>query len=734
MTKNMSKIRTSRRIKYLLVFVTIVLVVMMFPKGESIEFEVDINSIWLEDDLIASMPYEILKDPLIFEREKAAAANSVHQIFVKDDNIPSMVNDSIKSYNEFIISIMDSDIFLKNQQGVSKSFLSENSYLALRNIRRRESILASNGEYKMSDIFISGYDIISRIYRRGYINVSIEDIEKDSIAVREGKYQKIMSKINYYDANNISEFIEARLRKIIRNDELIISAAKEYISEFIKPNIIVSEKLTNESKQAAISKISQNKGIVNENERIVAKHDRITAEVKNKIDSYRKAKGIDYGFWQSFAQDIGVFLHVSVIFLLLGIYTYLFRKKIYKDNLMILLIFIIILLICLMAYFVSQLNVAGPVEILILLPVVSMMITIIFDSRIGFYTTVVSALLIGGIRSNDYALVVMNIVAGGLAAYTVRDIKNRNQIFRSFFFILLGYLLSIVAFGLESFSSPEQILFHSSFAATNALLSPALTFGLIIFVEKIFGITTDLTLLELSDFNSPLLRDLARNAPGTFNHSMTIGAMVENAADIIGANQILVRIGAYYHDIGKLTSPDGFVENQRNNINLHEALEPSESAKLILGHVSKGIELARKNNIPEEVIDFIPMHHGTLAVSYFYEKAKEKYGEQNVNKDDFRYPGPKPNSKETALLMLADACESAVRAMDDPDVQKVTNMINNIIQIRIDDGQLNESPITLRDIEKIREIFINILIGQHHKRIKYPKQEELENKSAEKKD
>ena len=202
------------------------------------------------------------------------------------------------------------------------------------------------------------------------------------------------------------------MRKNIRNDELIITAAKEYLSYFILPNYNFSEKLTKESRQAAINKISPNKGLVNQNERIVAKHDRITAEVKDKIDSYRKAKGADFGFWQSFAQDAGKFLHVAIIFMLIGIYIYLFRKRIFNDNLMILLILVVILMICLMAFAVSELNVAGPVELLILLPVVSMLLTIIFDSRIGFYTTVISALLIGGIRGNDYALVVMNIVAG----------------------------------------------------------------------------------------------------------------------------------------------------------------------------------------------------------------------------------------------------------------------------------------------------------------------------------
>jgi hypothetical protein len=272
------------------------------------------------------------------------------------------------------------------------------------------------------------------------------------------------------------------------------------------------------------------------------------------------------------------------------------------------------------------------------------------------------------------------------------------------------------------------MLVSTAYAASNALVSPALTFGLIIFVEKIFGITTELTLFELTDFNSPLLKDLANEAPGTFAHSMTIGSMVENAAIRINANPILARVGAYYHDIGKTIKPNGFIENQLNNINVHEQLTPKESIDIIKEHVLGGIELGKKHKLPQEIIDFIPMHHGTMAINYFYEKAVESFGKENVNKDDYRYPGPKPNTRETALLMLADATESAVRSMDEPTPEKIENYINNLFDMRIKDGQLNESPLTFRDIHKIKESFLNILISQHHKRIKYPKQEELEKK------
>lgn len=734
MSTTSDKIKTSRRIRILLTLVSIILIVLMFPQGESIESEVDVNSIWIEDDLIASTSFEILKDQLEYEREKTAATERVLDIFVKNDSIIEEVKDSIKDYNSYLLGILDSDIFLQDAEAETKTFLSPASYSKVKDIRKKENLRNTVKNVSMSDIFRAADDIITRIYRRGFLNVPFNEIEKDTISIREGKFQREYPKTNYYDAQTVNALVDVRLNRYFPSDTELFNTAKEYISYFLRPNIIYNDQLTDEAKQIAVSKVSINKGIVNENERIVAKHDRITPEIKDKIDSYRIAKGEGSNFWERFAQNLGKLLHVIVIFTLFILYIYLFRKKIFNDNYKILLILLIILLVSFFAFIISKLSVSGPIELLIMVPVASMLLTILFDSRIGFYGTVVCALIIGALRGNDYVITVMNIVAGGFAAYTVRDIKNRNQIFRSFLFILLGYVISIVAFGLERFESAEQLLIHSAFAASNSIISPALTFGLIIFFEKIFKITTELTLLELSDFNSPLLRDLARNAPGTFNHSMTIGSMVENAAEQIGANPILARVGAYYHDIGKLVSPDSFVENQMNNTNIHEELDARSSANLIISHVNKGIDLAKEHKLPREIIDFIPMHHGTLVVMFFYEKAKAAAGDEKVNKNDFRYPGPKPNTKETALLMLADACESAVRSMDEPDPMKIENMVNNLIKVRVDDGQLNESPITFGDIAKIKAEFVKILISHHHKRIRYPKQEEMENSSSDDKE
>jgi hypothetical protein len=320
----------------------------------------------------------------------------------------------------------------------------------------------------------------------------------------------------------------------------------------------------------------------------------------------------------------------------------------------------------------------------------------------------------------------MNLIAGGISVYSVRDIKNRSQIFRSFLFILIGYMLSIFAFGFERFAPVNNLLIESAFATTNSLVSPVLTYGLLIFFERMFKITTDLTLLELSNFDRPLLKELARKAPGTFNHSMTMGTMAEAAAEKIGANPLLARIGAYYHDVGKTISPQNFVENQLNNQNVHENLTPEESVSMIVQHVNEGIQLAKEHKLPQEIVDFIPMHHGKMVIKYFYERAKKMYGDEKVNIDDFRYPGPKPNTKETAIIMLADGCESAVRSIDEPDATKVENVIDSIFKSRIEDRQLDDSPINFKDIKLLKEEFLSILLGQHHRRIKYPKQEDVE--------
>ncbi|HDZ58443.1 MAG TPA: HDIG domain-containing protein, partial [Ignavibacteriales bacterium] len=514
----------------------------------------------------------------------------------------------------------------------------------------------------------------------------------------------------------------------------IENALLEYTIHFLIPNYEFSKELTDEEIEQAKNNVSRYSGIVNENERIIAKHERITKEAKLKIQSFKEAKGDTIGTEGLLLQFIGKFIHIALFIMLLTVYLILFRKKIFKDNSKLILISLIIIFVSFITFLTNQVKVQAPLQFLIFIPAAAMLFTIIFDSRMGIYTTIILTFIIGALRGNEYTFTAMNLIAGGLSVYTVRDIKNRTQIFRSFQFILLGYTASIVAFGLERFAPLDSMLVELAFAGSNALISPVLTYGLLIFFERIFNITTDLTLLELSNFDRPLLRELAQKAPGTFNHSMTMGTMAEAAAERIGANPLLARVGAYYHDIGKIITPQNYVENQLNNQNIHENLMPEESVRLIESHVVEGRNLARENDLPQEIIDFIPMHHGTTVMTYFYERAKKLYGEDKVNIDDYRYPGPKPSTKETAIIMLADGCESAVRSIEEPDNEKVENVIDSIFNSRLNDGQLDNSPVTLSDIAKLKKIFISILLGQHYKRIRYPKQEEIEKGITEDKD
>lgn len=711
-------------IKILMGLITTILIVLMFPKGESIEFEVSEGSIWLYDDLIAPFSFPIKKSEDIYRAEVEAAKRSVYPIFLDESSNIQKSIESLTNYNTYLIKVLDESIESDSASIINATFLSTPSFLSLQNLRIRERNLIRSGT-PLKSFLNSAAAALRSVYSGGVLSVESTLRIRDTIAVRKGNFDTIEPINKYLFLDQTKNQVIDLIDKTEFSEE-IKAALTEYTLHFLLPTLVYSSELTDEETMQAQNNVSKYSGIVNENERIIAKHDRITKEIKLKIESYKESKGELISRGALALQSIGKFFHIGLILSLLVTYLILFRKGIFYNNQKLLMFVIIILFVSFVTFLINQVKVQAPLQYLIFIPAASMILTIIFDSRIGFYSTVIITLITGALRGNDYTFMAMNLIAGGIAVYSVRDIKNRSQIFRSFLFILLGYILAIFAFGMERFASWDNLLIESAFATTNALISPVLTYGLLIFFERSFKITTDLTLLELSNFDRPLLRELARKAPGTFNHSMTMGTMAESAAEKVGANPLLARVGAYYHDVGKTISPQNFVENQLNNQNVHENLTPEESVSMIVRHVKEGVELAKEHNLPQEIIDFIPMHHGRMVITYFYERAKKIYGEEKVNVDNFRYPGPKPNTRETAIVMLADGCESAVRSIENPDPVKVENVIENIFKSRIDDKQLEDSPVNFRDIKIMKEEFLNILLGQHHKRIKYPKQEEVE--------
>ena len=722
MSENLNPVQSKGIKRKILIFLaTTIIIVLMFPKGESLDFQVSEGTIWTNEDLIAPFSFPILKDPLVYANEVKQAEESVYPVFVRRE---IKLQDSLKSFNKYIIEILDENLKQESSNVLNPTSFSPETFSLMLSLHREAKSL-NRARRALTEYFDLAITIIEKHINKGLLNITSKDKKKDSIAVRVGNIDKIEPISNYEFLDEAKEKIKSEIDDLSIKDE-IKKILSEYVTYFTIPTLIYDQQATELEIEQAKNSVPRYSGIVNENERIVAKHDRITKQVKLKIESYKEAKGDEVSQLDSALQFLGKFLHIGALLSILGIYLYLFRKKIFFDTRKILLISFLFIFISFITFLVNSVTIKAPIHYLIFIPVASMILTITFDSRVGFYSTVIISLIAGALRGNDYTFMATNFIAGALSVYTVRDIKNRTQIFRSFLFILIGYLTSIFAFGLERFATLNTMLYESAFAVSNALISPALTYGLLIFFERIFRITTDLTLLELSNYERPLLRELATKAPGTFNHTLIMSLIAESAAEKIGAHTLLARVGALYHDIGKTISPHAFVENQMKGENLHESLKPEESVQIILRHIKEGIELARLNKIPQEIIDFIPMHHGTTVMTFFYEKAKELYGEENINIEDYKYKGPKPNTKETAIVMLVDGCESAVRSITEPDATKIENMVNTIINSRLRDGQLDESPITFADIKKIKEAFLNILILQNHKRIKYPRQQEAE--------
>lgn len=728
-----------RTARIMLAVLVVLIVAMLFPKGLEYRTEYREGDIWVEDDLIAPFGFSIYRDPGIVELEQREAAELTPLSFDRIAGMPQHMNDSLSrvvSYlsrsaniaeerlpsrprRQAILSLADSLAQVASGDPAFPTRLSQRSwrYFML-------NWIDGNMASTLPRVRSLASDIIDQVYERGYLDREKSSFSHDILAIGLDSTTEVRQPVkDFYDNIDVAALLQQQFTELFGRDSAHVDFFSNLLYSILKPNILYNNAQTQFAIQAAINNVMRTDGIVKENERIISRHERITPEIKSKLDSYMRAKADRSGDVNEVLQFLGRMGHTIAILFLPVIYLFLFRKRIISDNSRLLLISIIVLLIVFLAYLTYTLPVTGPVQYLIVVPTAAMLLTIIFDSRVAFYTTVSISFLVGALRGNEYSIILASILAASLAIYTVRDVKNRTQIFRSLSYIFLGYAFAILMNGLQRALPLTDMAVDMGYALANAVLSPVFTFGLLIFFERVFRITTDLTLLELSDFNHPLLRDLSTRAPGTFHHSIVMGTLAEAAATSIGANATLARVGAYYHDIGKMLEPEYFVENQMGNQNVHDALPPRDSAKKIIDHVLRGLDLAREHGLPQRVIDFIPAHHGTTLVSYFYEKEKSEH-DAAVLPDDFQYPGPKPYSKETGIVMLADTIEAATRTIDEPTIDKIRDLIDKIVTQRLADGELEHCDLTFRELSTVKKSFLNILTGIHHSRIKYPSEEE----------
>jgi len=500
-------------------------------------------------------------------------------------------------------------------------------------------------------------------------------------------------------------------------------AARDITWLFIEPNLVFDQSMTENNKNAELAAIRIEKGWVYKDQTIVRANERITRLHHDKLLSlahHKRTRLFHSDLVQFLLPPLGRLFFVAFPILFFGMFLYYFRMNIFLSNSALILFSILMIgVVIVLEIVMSQRMLSG---YLVPITIASMLVTIAFDLETGLFLTFATAMLMGILSGFKMDIAFVAIVAGTVAAFAVRKVRHRHEFYRAIFYLAIIYFGVVYIIESLKLTPAPDLWRHVGFAVINGFLSPILTIGLLPLFETTFRLTTDITLLELSDLNRPLLKRLAMEAPGTYHHSIMIGTLAEEAAKSINANSLLARVGSYYHDIGKMLKPEYFVENQAGGRNRHENLAPSMSALILEAHVREGKELAEKNGLPDCIIEFITGHHGTTVMSYFYEKAKEQDGEK-VDVNEFRYPGPKPRSREVAIVMLADSVEAASRTLDDPKPSRIKSLVHRIISAKFESGELDDCDITMRELHLIEDAFVRVLTGIFHRRVAYPEAE-----------
>ena len=723
--------------KYLMLLLATALITMLYP-AENLFYPLDFPKVGeiAREDIISPFQIIITKSESELRQERQDAALAI-PIIIEYDNAP--VDSIFSKYNRFMNS---ADSAAKIVNGFRTD-----SAVGEREVDSAISELAGNISAQFPLINIAA---ISRLINENEVAVAESTIEK---TLRENIYfTGILSDINLlpeHRSNSVIVRIGKRDVFLVRNKLLDRSLA--YVSlrnnlksraaienfdvdyfydlgrNFIIPNLNIDTEEMDIRREAAVDEIKPIKETVSEGDLIVRARAKITErqqEILRKIYHQKTLQAEEQGLYEQYLPVIARTLLVLLIFSFLYLYFYHFKRQVYNSNPKILAIFLIIALELVLIYIV-EVKLQLP-EYIYPIIIFSILITILFDTETGIFSTFALALLLGVLHRFNFPLVLITVVAGTIACFTTHQVRQRSEFFRSILYLSITYIVLIYIIESFDISSTKGEIFNLvGLGILNAAISPLLAIGILPVFESLFGFTSDITLLELSDLNRPLLKRLALEAPGSYHHSIIVGNLAEAAAKAINANSLLARVGAYYHDIGKIEIPEYFVENQLGIKSKHQDLTATMSAIILSSHVKKGRLIGEEADLPDEVLNFIEEHHGTMSMTYFYNKAREQ-GDENPEISEFSYPGPKPQTRETAIVMLADSVEAASRTLSDPKPSRISNLVQNIINDRFQSGELEDCPLTLKDLALIRESFVQILIGVFHHRVEYPKKETVE--------
>jgi len=654
------------------------LILYLFPKAGQFKYDFQKGKPWQYENLYAPFSFTIKKDAVSLASEKDQIVNNAVPYFNMDMAIVTTVT---KEFYRLLDEAYQNSLFRVPKLSIQSK----------------------------------GAAIIDQIYKHGIVN-ELYSYDPDKLV-----YLKSSNEIDEVTFHQIVSFdnIESIVKAATSLETISpsIDLLEKTLKIVIKPNVSLNTKLTQAAIDDEVNAMNPNKGIIEKSGRIIAKGELVDTDAYQILDSLKAEYQSQVWTKSNYLWLlVGYGLLVMLVLLMLLLFLKKYRPEIYKNNTKVTFIFFNVLLMVLLTTIVVKMD--AKYVYVVPLCILPLILKAFFDPRLGLFVHVLTVLLLGFIVPNSFEYLFLQIIAGLVTILTVSELYKRANLFISVAKIAFIYIIGYFAFVLiqeGNIYEFEWVIFGYFVLCGLATL---FAHPLIYFYEKLFGLVSDVSLLELSDTNSKLLKELSNKAPGTFHHSLNVANLAEAAAQEIGANSMLVRVGALYHDIGKMASPTFFIENQLSGINAHDELDPKESASIIINHVIDGIEIARKYNLPDRIIDFIRTHHGTSMVYYFYKKELETQGQ--ANKEDFKYPGPIPFSKETAILMMADSVEAASKSLKEPTSTKIDVFVEKIIDAQMEQGQFLNADVTFKDIELIKKVLKKKLNNMFHLRVEYP--------------
>jgi cyclic-di-AMP phosphodiesterase PgpH len=686
------------------------LIALMIPRERKFTYEFSIGKPWEHDHLNAPFDFPILKTDEEIREEEDTVRTQLKLYFTFDANRfaeqlnsfkENFANEWVKySMNEYKIADME-------------KYLQSGRYFTLRELQNK------------FDNYI--YSLLEKVYFQGVAELpeNFANLEPTTyIVLVRGNIAENKQLSELYTPKSAYEFIRTKIQDEIKSttNNQITRYSKflnEYeIDRYIIPNVFYDAAGTERERATMMQQISLTKGKIQNGELIISNGEIITQEKYQILLSLKKVYAQEDSNVNSFVVLAGKLIFVILSLVLIYSFLYNFRKELINDIVKSAFILFMVVLMVFVANTTARLNTVS--FYIIPFTILPIILRTFFDERVAVFVHVITVMLLSMIAPRAYEFIVLNIFAGIVAIFSLTNLYRRSRFFLSALLVIITY--SLVYTGLSVMHEGSfvhvNIREFANFGINGVMI--LISFLLIYIFEKTFGFLSDTTLMELADTNQPLLRKLAEIAPGTFQHSLQVANLSEEAIYRIGGNPLLVRTGALYHDIGKMYDPIYFIENQTTGINPHDNLEFEDSAKAIINHVVKGVELARKNKLPEAIIDFIRTHHGNTTVQYFYRSYIKKYPDQEVDAGKFTYPGPRPSSKEMAVLMMADSVEAASRSLSEINEETIGDLVEKIINAQLSSGQYEIAPVTFSDITTVKEVFKIRLRNIYHARISYP--------------